>query len=253
MNIISYNVNGIRAALNKNLIDWIKIKNPDILCFQEIKAQPEQIDNSIFEKLGYSCYWFSAVKKGYSGTGVITKIKPDNILFGMNIEKYDLEGRFIRIDFGDISVISVYHPSGTNDARQGFKMQWLDDFTNYILELRKTRPKLIICGDFNICRLWIDIHNPKQQQETSGFLPEERDWFQEFIHAGFIDTFREFNNEAHNYSWWSYRAGARPNNKGWRIDYNIVTENLRENLISANIFPEAVHSDHCPVGLEIIV
>lgn len=251
MKIISYNVNGIRAAINKGLIDWIKESNADIICFQETKAQPEQIKNSVFEELGYKCYWFSAQKKGYSGTGIISKIEPDKIVKGMNFEKYDFEGRFIRADFGDISVISVYHPSGTNDLRQSFKIQWLDDFTNYIQELRKEREKLIICGDYNICRLWIDIHNPNQQLNTSGFLPEERDWFQNFIDKGFIDTFREFNTEPHNYSWWSYRAGARQNNKGWRIDYNIVTENLQKNLVSADIFPEAVHSDHCPVCLDI--
>jgi len=251
MKIASYNVNGIRAALNKGLLDWIKAINPEIVCFQETKAQPEQIDNSVFEKLGYNCHWFSAEKKGYSGTGIITKIKPDNVSLGMNIQKYDFEGRFLRCDFGDISIISVYHPSGSNNERQSFKMQWLDDFTDYIINLRKSREKLIINGDFNICRLWIDIHNPAQQQDTSGFLPEEREWFQKFIDLGFIDTFREFNKEPHNYSWWSYRAGSKSRNKGWRIDYNIVTENLKDSLVSANIFPDIDCSDHCPVSVEI--
>jgi len=251
MKIISYNVNGIRAALNKGLIDWIKIENPDILCFQELKAQHEHISTSIFENLGYNCYWFPAQKKGYSGTGIISKIKPDNVVYGMNIEKYDFEGRMLRADFGDISVISVYHPSGTNEIRQPFKMQWLDDFRAYITDLRKSRPNLIISGDFNICRLWIDIHNPAQQQNTSGFLPEEREWFQKFIDDGVIDTFRVFDEKPNNYSWWSYRAGARANNKGWRIDYNIVTENLKSKLLSASILPKVIHSDHCPVVLHI--
>jgi len=252
-NIFSYNVNGIRAAIKKDLIEWIKIAEPDVLCIQETKAQPEQIDNSVFEELGYSCYWYSAQKKGYSGVGIITKEKPDHVEYGMDIEKYDYEGRFIRADFGDISVISVYHPSGSNADRQAFKMQWLKDFRNYIKELKKTRQKLIISGDFNICRLWIDIHNPEKQQKTSGFLPEERDWFQQFVDDGFIDSFRLFNKEPHNYSWWSYRAGARPRNKGWRIDYNMLSENIKANVINAKIHPAAMQSDHCPVSVEIKV
>lgn len=250
--ITSYNVNGIRAAINKDLIFWLDDYKPDIVCIQETKAQAEQIDNSLFEKLGYQCFWYSATKKGYSGVGILTKLKPDHVEYGMNIEKYDNEGRFIRADYGELSVISVYHPSGSSgEERQAFKMQWLNDFTNYIIDLQKTRSKLIINGDYNICRLWIDIHNPTKQQKTSGFLPEEREWFQSFIDKGFIDSFRQFNQEAHNYSWWSYRAGARAKNKGWRIDYNIITENLKPDLIGASIHPEAKQSDHCPVSIEI--
>ncbi|MBN1252153.1 MAG: exodeoxyribonuclease III [Bacteroidales bacterium] len=250
--IFSYNVNGIRAALNKGLINWISETNPDIICFQETKAQPEQIDNSVFEELGYNCYWYSAQKKGYSGVGIISKQKPDNVEYGMGIEKYDNEGRFLRADFGDISVISVYHPSGSSgDDRQAFKMQWLSDFHKYIKQLEKTRSKLIISGDYNICRLWIDIHNPEKQEKTSGFLPEEREWFQNFVDDGFTDSFRIFNEEPHNYSWWSYRAGARAKNKGWRIDYNILTNNIISKAKDAKIYPNALQSDHCPVSVEI--
>ncbi len=250
--IYSYNVNGIRAAINKGLAEWIKQENPDILCIQETKAQPEQIDSRLFEELGYKSYWYSAKKKGYSGVGILSKTAPDHVEYGMGIEKYDNEGRFLRADFGDISVISVYHPSGSSgDERQAFKMQWLTDFQNYIRELKKVRPKLVIAGDYNICRLWIDIHNPEKQQKTSGFLPEEREWFQSFIDDGMLDTFRIFNPEPHNYSWWSYRAGARGKNKGWRIDYHIITENLKERVKKASIHPDALHSDHCPVGVEI--
>lgn len=249
--ILSYNVNGIRAALNKDFTRWLKAENPDIVCIQETKAQPEQIDNSAFEELGYNCYWYSAKKKGYSGVGIITKTKPDNVVYGMGIEKYDDEGRFIRADYGDISVISVYHPSGSSgDERQSFKMQWLEDFRNYINELKKERKKLIISGDYNICRLWIDIHNPEKQLNTSGFLPEERDWFKNFIDDGFTDTFRMFHeNEKDHYSWWSYRAGARAKNKGWRIDYHIVNDEIKSIVKDAFILPDAVHSDHCPVGI----
>ena len=249
--IISYNLNGIRAAIKKDFVGWLKNENPDILCIQETKAQPEQIENHLFEELGYKCFWFSAQKKGYSGTGIITKQKPDKVVYGMGIEKYDYEGRFMRADFGDISVISVYHPAGTSDLRQEFKIQWLADFRKYISEIKKVRSKLIISGDYNICRLWLDIHNPEKQLKTSGFLPEERQWFQNFIDDGFIDTFREFNDQEGQYSWWSYRTGARQRNKGWRIDYNMVSSNLQNNLISADILPEAVHSDHCPVKLII--
>ncbi len=249
--IISYNVNGIRAALKKGFAEWLKEENPDIVCIQETKAQPDQIDSELFKSLGYESYWFSAQKKGYSGVGILTKIKPDNVEYGMNIEKYDNEGRFIRADYGNVSVISVYHPSGSSgDERQAFKMQWLSDFQNYIKELRKTRPNLIISGDYNICRLWIDIHNPEKQQKTSGFLPEEREWFQGFVDDGFTDSFRKFNEEPHNYSWWSYRANARNNNKGWRIDYHMVNKEFEAKIKNASILPDVKHSDHCPVVIE---
>lgn len=251
MKIISYNLNGIRAALKKGFADWLASENPDVLCIQETKAQPEQIDSNLFESLGYKCYWFSAQKKGYSGTGILTKKLPDKVVKGMGIEKYDNEGRFLRADFGEISVVSVYHPSGSNEVRQAFKMQWLSDFRKYISELKIERPNLIISGDYNICRLWIDIHNPEKQQNTSGFLAEEREWFQQFIDDGFVDSFRNFNQNEHEYSWWSYRAASRQRNKGWRIDYNIVSENLTPKLTNASILQKAVHSDHCPVLLEI--
>ncbi len=250
--IISYNVNGIRAALKKGFAEWLSSENPDIVCIQETKAMPEQIESEIFEKSGYKTYWFSAQKKGYSGVGILTKKQPDHIEYGMGIEKYDNEGRFLRADFGNISVISVYHPSGSSGSeRQAFKMQWLEDFQNYVKELKKTRPNLIISGDFNICRLWIDIHNPEKQQNTSGFLPEEREWFQSFVEDGFIDSFRKFNEKPHNYSWWSYRANARTNNKGWRIDYHMVSKNLEDKIKNAYILPDVKHSDHCPVVAEV--
>lgn len=245
--IITYNVNGIRAALNKGFADWLQNEEPNIICIQETKAQPEQIDNSIFEKAGYHCYWYSAKKKGYSGVGILTKQKPDHVEYGMGIKKYDDEGRFLRADFNDVSVISVYHPSGSSGVeRQAFKMQWLKDFQNYIKNLRKSRPNLIISGDYNICRLWIDIHNPSKQQHLSGFLPEEREWFQTFIDDGFIDSFRKFNEDPDNYTWWSYRANARAKNKGWRIDYHMISSEFEHGIKGADILPEAKHSDHCP-------
>lgn len=252
MRIITYNVNGVRAAMTKGLMSWISEAAPDVLCLQEIKASPEQVGVFELEEMGYHHYWYPAQKKGYSGVAIFTKIKPDNVVYGCGIKEYDDEGRVIRADFGDVSVMSVYHPSGSSgDLRQVFKMKWLEDFNNYITELKKTIPNLILCGDFNICHKAIDIHNPKSNANTSGFLPEEREWMEQFINTGFIDTFRHFNEEPHQYTWWSYRAGARGKNLGWRIDYNMAAEPLKHRLKSAKILPDALHSDHCPVMLEI--
>lgn len=205
-----------------------------------------------FENLGYFGYAASAIKPGYSGVAIFTKQKPDRVIYGMGNSKYDIEGRVIRADFGDISVISVYFPSGTTGGvRQEYKMEFLTDFHGYLNELRKTRSKLIVSGDYNICRLWIDIHNPEKQGNTSGFLPEEREWFSRFVDDGYVDSFREINSEPHQYSWWSYRAGARQNNKGWRIDYHMVTNELKDKILNAKIIPSAVHSDHCPVVVDM--
>jgi len=251
MKIISYNLNGIRSAISKGFAGWLQSENPDIVCIQETKAQPEQIDEALFRGLGYKTYSFSAQKKGYSGVAILTKTKPDRVVKGIGIKKFDNEGRFIRADYGDISVISTYFPSGSNEARQEIKMEWIVTFRKYIAELKKERPNLVLSGDYNICRLWIDIHNPEKQQKTSGFLPEEREWFQNFVDDGFVDSFREYNTEPHNYSWWSYRAASRKRNKGWRIDYNMVSESLKDRLKSASILKDVVHSDHCPVCVVI--
>jgi exodeoxyribonuclease-3 len=252
MKIISYNVNGIRAAIGKGLLEWMEAVDADVICLQETKAQPEQIPIFEIEALGYRTYWYSAQKKGYSGVGLLTKITPDHVEYGMGIERYDSEGRMIRADFGDLSIASIYHPSGSSgDERQAFKMEWLDDYQQYIDELKKTRPDLILSGDYNICHKPIDIHDPVRNAKSSGFLPEEREWIGNFIDSGFIDTFRYFNDEPHNYSWWSYRANARAKNLGWRIDYHMASRSLEEKLKRALILPDAMHSDHCPILLEI--
>lgn len=250
--IISYNVNGIRSAIRKDFPLWLNHSKPDIICLQEIKAKEDQIDTSVFTSLGYHCYWYSAQKPGYSGTAILTKIKPDKIHYGIGLEAYDNEGRILRADFGDTSVISVYMPSGSSGPeRQAFKMQFLTDFDKYITDLKQERKKLIISGDYNICHQPIDIHNPKRNKNTSGFLPEERAWITNFIESGFVDTFRYFNKEPHHYSWWSYRANARKKNLGWRIDYHMATNNLLPQLKRATILSKATHSDHCPIMIEI--
>ncbi len=252
MKIITYNVNGIRAAMGKGLVDWIRASEPDVLCLQEIKASPEQVGLLEFEEMGYETYWYPAQKKGYSGVAIFTKVKPKQIIYGCGEPLYDEEGRVIRADFGDFSVMSVYHPSGSSgDDRQAFKMEWLSFYQEYINRLKESCPNLVLSGDFNICHKPIDIHNPVSNAKSSGFLPEERAWMEGFINSGFIDSFRHFNQNPHHYSWWSYRAGARAKNLGWRIDYNLVSKPLENRLKRAIIMPEAKHSDHCPVLVEL--
>jgi exodeoxyribonuclease-3 len=252
MKIISYNVNGIRAAINKGFIAWLKAANPDVICIQETKAHKEQLDLTLFEEAGYPFhYWFSAQKKGYSSVAILSKVEPNHIEYGTGIETMDFEGRNLRIDFDDLSVMSLYLPSGTNDDRLDFKLNYMAEFQEYVDGLTKNIQNIVICGDYNICHTEIDIHNPKQNQNTSGFLPVEREWLGNFIESGFIDSFRHLNKEPHNYSWWSYRANARNNNKGWRIDYNMVSEPLKDRIKRAYILPEAKHSDHCPIVVEI--
>jgi len=252
MKIISYNVNGIRAALNKGFLDWLKSANPDVICLQEIKALKEQLDLDVFAEAGYQYnYWFSAQKKGYSGVSILCKTEPNHIEYGTGIASMDFEGRNLRVDFDNVSIMSLYLPSGTNMARLEHKLEYMALFQDYINELKKKYPNLIICGDYNICHEEIDIHNPKGLKNVSGFLPVEREWIGSFIDSGFIDSFRHLNTEPHQYSWWSYRANARANNKGWRLDYAMVANPLQEKIKRAVILSDAFHSDHCPILVEI--
>ncbi len=250
MRIVSYNVNGLRSAISKGFWSWLENRNIDIVCLQEVKAMPDQIGYLELEQLGYHHYWYPAQKKGYSGVAIFTKIKPRKVHYGCGIADYDAEGRVILADFDDFSVMSVYHPSGSSgDERQAFKMKWLDDFTEFINPLIKT--PLVVSGDFNICHKPIDIHNPVSNARSSGFLPEERAWMDRFTELGFVDTFRFVNPNPHRYSWWSYRSGARPKNLGWRIDYHFVTMQLKSKIKSADLWEQDLHSDHCPVVLEL--
>ena len=248
MRVATYNVNGLRSALSKGFLDWMQASDADVLCLQEIKSQEDQLDLDVFRALGYEPYLFPAEKKGYSGVAILTRRKPDAVLRGLGHDLFDFEGRSIRLDFGDFSVLSTYFPSGSSgDERQGVKMQFLEYYQDYINALRKQRNNLIVCGDFNICHRAIDIHNPLSNANSSGFLPEERQWMEQFFNSGFVDTFRAVNSNPHHYTWWSYRAGARAKNLGWRIDYICASNTLSDKLDHALILPDAVHSDHCPM------
>ena len=256
MRIISYNTNGIRAAMKKGLIEWLQTNPADIICIQETKANVADVDVKAFEALGFETYWFSAQKKGYSGVAVFTKIKPDFVEYGTKIEQSDFEGRVIRLDFKDITLLNAYFPSGTSgDERQTYKYQWLDEMFDYLQALRKARKKIILTGDYNIAHTDIDIHDPKGNKNSSGFLPEEKAWMSNFLNNGWVDSFRFKNPDTKGaYSWWSQRfPSVRLQNKGWRIDYICVTDTLKENIKAANIFPDVKHSDHCPIYLELSV
>ena len=251
MKILSYNVNGIRAALKKGFADWLKTTEADVICIQETKALEDQVDSSVLKDLGYYHYWFSAQKKGYSGVAIFSKTKPNKVVFGSGIDHMDFEGRIIRADFDSFSVMSLYLPSGTNLDRLDYKFKFMKEFKEYIYGLKQEIPRLIICGDYNICHQAIDIHDPVRNKKVSGFLLEERIWLEGFLQSGFIDSFRHLNSESNQYSWWSYRANSRNNNKGWRIDYALVSDSLKENIKRAYLLPEAIHSDHCPLGVEL--
>lgn len=212
----------------------------------------EQLELEVFEKAGYPYhYWFSAEKKGYSGVAILSKKRPDHVEYGTGIDYMDREGRNIRADFDGLSVMSLYLPSGTNIARLEHKLQYMADFQQYIDQLREEKPNLVILGDYNICHQAIDIHDPVRNKNVSGFLPVEREWIGNFIASGFIDSFRYFNTAPHHYTWWSYRANSRANNKGWRLDYAMVSHPLEQQLKRSVILPQAVHSDHCPILVEL--
>ena len=237
--------------MRKGLVDWLKIESPDVICIQETKANKDQVEFDLIENLGYNSYWFSAQKKGYSGVAIFSKLKPNHIEYGSGIDYMDYEGRIIRLDFDKVSIMSLYLPSGTNTDRLDFKFRFMDDFKEYIYSLSNKIENLVICGDYNICHNSIDIHDPVRNKNVSGFLPEEREWLDSFLGDKFIDSFRAINKSHNQYSWWSYRANSRANNKGWRIDYNIVSKSLLNKIEDASILQDVFHSDHCPVKLKL--
>ncbi len=252
MKIASYNVNGIRAAIKKDLIPWLEQADLDVLALQEVKANEEQVDMSDFHALGYQDYWFSAEKKGYSGVAILSRIEPQKVRYGMDIEAYDKEGRYIELQFEDFNLINCYFPSGTTgDLRQEVKYQFLDAIYDMIGPRIANGEHIILCGDYNIAHTEMDIHDPKRNKNTSGFLPEERAWMSKWLENGMTDAFRFKHPDEISYSWWSYRAAARKNNKGWRIDYHCLTNNMQERIVDAYQDYEAMQSDHCPVILEL--
>ena len=248
MKLISWNVNGIRACLNKGFSDFFKEVNADIFCLQETKCQPEQI-NLEFE--GYTSYWNSAERKGYSGTAIFTKKQPVNVTYGIGIEEHDKEGRIITLEFENFYLVTNYTPNAKRELeRLDYRMVWEDEIRKYLLELNKKKP-VIMCGDLNVAHEEIDLKNPKTNKGNAGFTNEEREKMTELLNAGFIDSYRYLYPEKIEYSWWSYMGHAREKNVGWRIDYFIVSNDFRENIKDATIYTEILGSDHCTVGLEI--
>ena len=249
MKLISWNVNGIRACLNKGFSDFFKEVNADIFCLQETKCQPEQI-NLEFE--GYTSYWNSAEKKGYSGTAIFTKQKPLNVTYGIGIEEHDKEGRVITLEFEEFYMVDIYTPNSKRELeRLDYRQIWEDEIRKYLLKLNETKP-VIMCGDLNVAHEEIDLKNPKTNRKNAGFTDEERQKMTELLDAGFTDTFRYLYPDKENaYSWWSYMGHAREKNVGWRIDYFIVSKSIESKIKEATIYPEIMGSDHCPVGLEI--
>jgi len=252
MKIISWNVNGIRAAASKGYSEWLNQFKPDILCLQEIKAQEDQLGANISNPDGYHTYWHSAEKKGYSGTALLTKTKPKNITFDLGIEKFDGEGRVILAEYEDFLLYNIYFPNGKRDlSRVDYKLEFSDMILQKCEDYKKQGKKIIICGDYNTAHTEIDLKNPKSNEKNTGFLPIERAWIDKFIDHGYVDTFREYNKEPENYTWWSYRMNARERNIGWRIDYFFVTENMMPHVKDSFILPNVMGSDHCPLGVEI--
>ena len=251
MKIISYNVNGIRSALSKSFIDFLKAEQADVVCLQELKAQEADIPSVLFENLGYHCYYYPAQKKGYSGVGILTKIKPEAVSYGMGHDLFDAEGRVMGAMINGKLVVSAYFPSGTTgDIRQQVKYEFLDQFYDWV-QKHPSKSAMVICGDYNICHNPIDIHDPVANKNSSGFLPEERAWMDKWFTTGMKDAFRVINQAADQYTWWSFRTNARARNKGWRIDYISVAEHMSEQIADAGILSNYVHSDHCGIYVKM--
>ena len=250
--ILSWNVNGIRAAYKKGLLDWLKKETPGILCIQETKAMKEQLTDDLLNVDGYKSFFSSAEKKGYSGTATYTKVNPVKVSNGIGIQKFDSEGRFLVTEFDEFVLFNIYFPNGkAKKERLQYKMDFYDAFLKHLKKLLKQDRKIVVCGDVNTAHKEIDLARPKPNEKISGFLPEEREWIDKLLEAGFIDTFRKFNQKPEQYTWWDMMTRARDRNVGWRIDYFFISDNLKDNLKNAFILPEVMGSDHCPVGIEL--
>lgn len=250
--ILSWNVNGVRAVFKKGFLEWLKKESPDILCLQETKASEGQLPPELRYPPGYEVSWNAATRPGYSGVATFSKKKPLSVKRGFGIAQFDEEGRVLETDHGDFILFNIYFPNGKmNDERLKYKMDFYEEALKYFTKLVKKGKKLVICGDYNTAHHPIDLAHPKQNEDVSGFLPVERAWMDKLVKNGFIDTFRVFNKEPNQYSWWDVRTGARARNIGWRIDYHFVSDNLKTRLKNAFILPEVMGSDHCPVGVEL--
>lgn len=251
MRLVSWNVNGIRAAMSKGFRDFVESDQPDVLCLQETKAEPSQVDLDWVEELGYRHSWNCAKKKGYSGTSIWSKVEPKKVTLGLGIEEHDQEGRIVTATFDDFHLVNVYTPNAQRGlARLDYRLEWDRDFLAYVNRLSKRKP-VVFCGDLNCAHKEIDLANPKANRKNAGFSDEERASVDDIVHAGFIDTFREFNEEPGQYSWWTYRMNAREKNVGWRLDYFWISKRLRPKLVSAGIRQDIMGSDHCPVEIEL--
>ena len=248
--ILCWNVNGIRAVKNKGFLEWLRKESPDIICLQETKVHPDQLDRDLLEPNGYHTYWNYGEKKGYGGVATYTRIEPVNVKYGFDKVALDLEGRVIVTEYSNFILMNIYFPNGKmGPDRLKYKMSFYDAFLDYADSLKAIGKKLVICGDFNTAHKDIDIARPRENERVSGFLPMEREWMDKLVAHGYIDTFRHFNKEAGQYAWWDLKTRARERNVGWRIDYFFVTENLLPAVSKASIMSEVIGSDHCPVGI----
>ncbi|MBK7915790.1 MAG: exodeoxyribonuclease III [Chloroflexi bacterium] len=253
MKLFSWNVNGLRAAHGKGFLDWLTAAQPDVLCVQETKCHPDQLEDALRAPAGYHTYWAWAEKKGYSGVALYSKTEPLSVQIGLDIPDYDREGRTIVADYGDFVFIGAYFPNGSRDhSRVPYKMAYKADFLAFCNDLRAQGKAVVFCGDVNTSHQEIDLARPRQNQTTTGFLPEERAWIDDVVAQGYVDTFRALYPErAGAYSWWSYIGGARGRNVGWRLDYFFVSPELWPRVDGAAIHPDVMGSDHCPVSLSL--
>lgn len=251
--ILSWNVNGIRAVYKKGFLDWLLKEKPDILCLQETKAKEEQLPSDLKNIEGYLPYFASAERKGYSGVGLYTRMKPESVKTGFGIKRFDKEGRILISDYKTFILFNIYFPNGKmSKERLRYKMEFYDAFLDYADKLKKKGKKIIVCGDINTAHKKIDLARPKENEKISGFLPEERAWIDKLISHGYIDIFRTFNEKPGQYTWWDLKSRARERNVGWRIDYFFVSENLKKNIGASYILSEVMGSDHCPIGIDIV-